>query len=294
MTERVSVVAAAQSPTLLNSLAQARQWSFRVADLGDCRGLAEMSALTVPPWQHGVDREPQIVFVCTPMQFEVALARWPKAQILWFIHNGRERGLLPVDYEDRIAGAVCFSEHLRWICQAGRKRPFYFLSMPYEPAPEWSWAPNSLWTMRNRADTRSDDGLNVIAAITDGFAHTYYGQGHPTAFADDATKRRLRGSCSAYVSALHRTAGFGLAEHEAFAAGVPVIGGWWGDLPSELSSRYWGLQHDIRSMRAAIERVAQSPAWASELSALGLEYIAKHRTVARFEETVAALLSAVL
>lgn len=290
----VSVVAAAQSPTLLNMLARSARWSLRVADLGDCQGLAEMAALKVATWQLDVDDDPRIVFVCSPMQFEVASARWPRARLLWFIHNGRERGLLPREYEERIDGAVCFSEHLRWICQSGRTRPFYFVSLPYEPASEWSWAENRLWTLRNRADTRSDDGLNVIAAITDGFAHTYYGQGHPTAFADDETKRRLRGSCSAYISALHRTAGFGLAEHEALAAGVPVIGGWWGDLSVELSPRYWGLQHEIRAMRSAVERVVASRAWAEELSALGLEYVAKYRTVARFEQTVAELLAAVL
>jgi glycosyltransferase involved in cell wall biosynthesis len=294
MTQRASVVAAVQSPTLLNILAKADGWSLRVCELGDHSGLAESQLLDVPMWQFQVDRDPEIVLVCTPQQLATARTRWPKSRVLWLVHNGRERGLLPADCEDGVAGAVVFSERLRWLCQAGRRPRFHFVSPAYEAVPEWSWKSNELWTLRNRPGTRSDDRDNVIAAITDGYNHTLYGQGQRVPFADDSTKKRLRSSCSAYVSALDRAAGFALAEHEAFAAGVPVIGGWWGDTADELSPLYWALQYDLGAMRRAVERVVADPGAAGELSELGCAYIATYRTQARMNQTVADLISRVL
>lgn len=279
------VVAAIQSPTLLNVLATSPAWSLTAYPLGDHEKLAETAAMRLPIWSEA-DRPPKIVLACSPAHLFNARAKWPKARIVWVVHNGRERWLLPAEHEAAVAGAICFSERLQWLCQAGRRPAFHFISPAYEARNEWTWAANRLWTMRSRPDARGDDRENLIAAITQGVAHSFYGQDQPAGFADAATARALRGRCSAYISALDRSAGFGLAEHEALAAGVPIIGGWWGDMEEEMPSGYWGLQHGPRKMHDAARRVASDESAAKELSALGLEYIVKHRSLARMNETI--------
>jgi len=288
-TAATRVVAAVQSPTLLSILAKSSAWSLSAYPLGDHDGLAEAEATRISTWNDG-DSSPEVVLVCSPAHLFSARAKWPTARIVWVVHNGRERWLLPAEHEDSVAGVICFSERLRWLCQAGRRPAFHFISPAYEARIEWTWAENRLWTLRNRPGTRSDDRENLIAAITQGASHSFYGQDQPTGFADADTSRALRGQCSAYVSALDRSAGFGLAEHEALAAGVPIIGGWWGDMEGELPAEYWGLQHNPRKMHEAAKRVASDESAAKELSALGLGYIAEHRSLARMNETIATLL----
>jgi len=283
------VVAAVQSPTLLNILAASSSWSLAAYPLGDHGGIAETAAMRLPIWSEG-DRLPEVVLVCSPAHLFNARAKWPRARIAWVVHNGRERWLLPAEHESSVAGAICFSERLRWLCQAGRRPTFHFISPAYEAQGDWTWSENRLWTLRSRPSTRTDDRENLIAAITQESAHSFYGQDQPTGFADAETARALRGRCSAYVSALDRSAGFGLAEHEALAAGVPIIGGWWGDMEEEMPDGYWGLQHNPRKMHEAARRVASDESAAKELSALGLGYIAKHRSRARMNETIAAFL----
>lgn len=287
----LNVVAAVQAPTLLNILSKSPAWNLLASKMGDHEGLAECAALTVPLWDEK-DPAPEIVLVCSPAHLPPAKRRWPKAKIVWVVHNGRERGLLPPEHEDKVAGVLVFSERLRWLCQAGRRPRFHFISPAYEVARAWTWAPNNLWTLRNRPDTRNDNRANIFAAITQGSTHTFYGQGQDTEFADETKKAGLRNSCSAYVSALDRAAGFGLAEHEAMAAGVPLIGGWWGDMGEELSPDYWGLQYDLRKMYESTQRVAKDAEGAEELSALGCEYIAKYRTPERMDQTIQDLLKA--
>lgn len=287
----ISVVAALQSPTLLNILRKSSSWDLHVAPLGDHEGLAEVAELTVPTWNEG-DPAPEIVLVCSPAHLFNAKTRWPKARVVWVVHNGWERWLLPPEHEDKVAGVVVFGERLRWLCQAGRKPRFHFVSPAYEVSQKWSWTPDCLWTLRNQPNTRNDDSPNVFAAITQESTHTFYGQGQNAGFADAAKKANLLSSCSAYVSALHRTAGFGLAEHEAMAAGVPLIGGWWGDMEEELSPSYWGLQHNLYKMYEATRRVVVDKDGAEELSALGCEYITKYRTQERMDQTAKDFLKA--
>ncbi len=92
---------------------------------------------------------------------------------------------------------------------------------------------------------------------------------------------------------MQRTAGFGLAEHEALANGVPLIGGWWGDLEEEMSDDYWGLSHNLYKMSLATERVLNDEDGARELSQLGLDYIRKYRSTERMDDSVRTMLEAI-
>lgn len=286
-----SVVAAIQSPTLLNILGRSDEWHFRAYPLGDHEGLQETSMLTVPMWNHEIDPMPQAVLICSPEHHRRASRVWPQAKLLWVMHNGYQRHLLPREFEDEVAGAVCFSDMVAWIQSAGREKiQFHFLSPAYEPEPVWKWAPNNLWSLRSRPNTRGDDREGIIPAITRGAAHTFYGQDQPAGFATEAKKAQLLSSCSGFLSALHRGAGFGLAEHEAFAAGVPVVGGWWGDLREELSAAYWALSDDLRRAAQAARRLCETPDGADELSRLGLDYIRTYRSAARMNATIRDLI----
>jgi len=289
---RFSVVAAIQSPTLLNILARSDEWHFRAYPLGDHEGLQEASMLTVPTWNHEIDPTPQAVLVCSPEHFRRARRFWPGAKLLWVMHNGYQRHLLPAEFEEGVAGAVCFSQLVGWLQSAGRRSmPFYFLSPAYEPDPVWQWAPNNLWSLRSRPGTRGDDREGVVPALVRGVSHTFYGQDQPAGFASGAKKAHLLSSCSGFLSALPRGAGFGLAEHEAFAAGVPVVGGWWGDLREELSPSYWALSDDLRKVADASRRLCESPDGADELSRLGLDYIRAYRSAARMNDTIREFVS---
>jgi hypothetical protein len=280
----VNVLVAQQSPTLFNILAKSDEWDMTMAPMGDHRGLEELSLLDVPAFTRE-SPPPDVVMVCTPDQLHQACRRFPSAQRLWVIHNGRHRRLLDPRHESVISGVVTFSEKVQWL-QGNRSVPVHFISPAYEAKPVWKWAPDKLWTLRNRPDTREDDLDAVIGAVCRGLDHTFYGQGQPAGFAPPEAIDTLRRSCSAHVSGLDRCAGFGLADHENFAAGVPVIGGWWGDLAAEMPAEYWGLQHDLRAMAIAAKRVAVDPDAAAQLSQLGLDYIRKHRTRERMDETI--------
>lgn len=290
----VNVVVAHQSPTLFNQLAKSTEWNLFMSPMGDHEGLAELELCRVPIWPEDSNQFPDLVLVCSPMQLSVARSRWPIVKRLWVLHNGMNRSLLPAELESNIDGAICFSNRVRWL-QDGRSVPLFYVSPAYEPDPIWKWRPGLLWSMISRPLTRDDDRELVIPAVTRRAGGCeIFGQERPSGFIGEARKRELLSSCSAYVSCLTRSAGFGLAEHEAMAAGCPIIGGWWGDMPEELGLRYWGLQDQLSDMANAAYRVTQQDFRAEQLSDLGLKYIAEHRTLWRMDETIRALLGNVL
>lgn len=285
----VNVVVAFQSPTLFNILARSDEWKLWMSPMGDHEDLKEMDLREVPVWNRSKHPMPDLVLVCSPAHLETARSRYPNTPVVWVLHNGRHRHLLPTAFEKHLVGAMVFSQTVQWL-QGRRTIPVHFVSPAYEAQPIWQWRPNLLWTLRNRPKTRSDDLDAVVSAITAGLDHTFYGQGQPAGFATSDVRTLLTRGCSAYVAALDRCAGFGLSQHECFAFGVPVIGGWWGDLPDELSYRYWGLQNDLFDMQKAAQRVARDPVSASVLSQLGVEYIRSHRTKERMNESIRVML----
>lgn len=287
----MNVVAAIQSPTLLNILATSREWKLTVRDLGDTSGLAETALLKAPFWDADEHSVPDVVLVCTPDHLRNAERLWPMAAKVWVLHNGRERGLLPPDLESQVAAAIAFSHRVCWL-QGGRSVPVRFISPAYEAHPTWHWWPHPLWALRNRPTTRCDDLQTVLPAVTAGLRFKCYGQGQPDGFADEALKETLLGSSTGYVAALDRCAGFGLGPHECFARGVPVLSQRWGDLDSEMSADYWGLTRSLEDLRMAALHLAENRGAAADLSRLGIEYIRKYRSVARMEETICEFKSA--
>ena len=288
MTPRV--VAALQSPTLLNILIQSSAWSLSVQELGDHAELKETSLADFPILRRPEERV-ELVLVCSPDHLFNARKIWPRAKIAWLIHNGRQRSLLPPEHEDKIDCMLCFSDRVRWLAESGRQKPAFFVSPYYEAKQSWSWSPGILWNLRNRPETRSDDADGILPAITSGLNLRQYGQEQELGLATPQIKQRLIASCSAYMSYLHRSAGFGLAEHECLAAGVPVIGDWWGDMEDELPAEYWGLRHNLKAMRDSAVRVCEDESGARELSSLGLEYIRRYRTKDRMDDSIAEMLS---
>lgn len=281
----MNVVAALQSPTLLNILATSSEWALTVRDLGDASALAETALLDAPWWVEDDDPAPDTVLVCTPDHLRNAQRIWPKAQKVWVLHNGRERHLLPAELEAEVVAAIAFSQRCCWL-QGRRSVPVHFISPAYTAAPVWSWSSSPLWTLRNRPSTRADDLETILPAVTHGLPFACYGQGQSHGFADESTKEALFRQSAGYVAALDRAAGFGLSPHECFARGVPVLSQFWGDLEHEMSPEYWGLAHSLVDLRLAALHIVESAVRAEQLSLLGLEYIRTHRTPERMDDTV--------
>lgn len=279
------VVAAVQSPGLFDILTTASAWSLKMCNMGDTRGMDEMASMRSPVFGPQV-LKPSVAIVCSPGHLSFAKSVWPSAKIVWAIHNGRERWLLPQHLESQVTAVICFSERVRWLASAGKTVPHFFISPAYEPRPRWSWRENLFWTLRNRPVGRLDDRDNVIPAVTEGLNHTFYGQQQRAGAANAATKEALMASCSAYVSCLDRAAGFGLAEHEVMAAGVPLLGGPWGDLEEEAD---YPLKYSLTDLYDLARRVAKDQEYAQLMSWRGLEYISKFRTVDRMNATIASL-----
>lgn len=147
--------------------------------------------------------------------------------------------------------------------------------------------------MNSRIQSRHNIFLRMINSVTELAAErdievVLYGQDAPGGFLDDEAKRALYGACSCYVSPMPPWAGFGLAQHECFAAGVPVAGLMWGDLREEMPG-YAGLCDTLDDLVDQVERLCTDEAHALELSHIGLDYIATHRTQRTMDDAVARL-----
>lgn len=279
------VVWAHQAPTLLNVLAQSDKWRLETTDLGDSGGLAESRLLDVPTYQGG---RPRIVFVCSPDQFGRATHYFNYCRIIWVLHNGK-RDLIPSDMEHYVTEALTFSHHVAEL--QDRDRVLTHVIVPaYRPNLQYRWSPNKLWAMINRPKTRSGEHERDVLAVQrlSGKPMTVFGQDQKAGFIDD--KSAVYGDCSGYVSALPDWAGFGLSEHECFAAGVPVIGNvGWGDMRQEMPD-YEGLRGTVEEQAEAASRVATDSDFAASLSRRGIEFIEQYRSQERMDEDIESIL----
>jgi hypothetical protein len=266
------VVFAIQAPTLLNRLALSKHWTLEVADLGDS-ALAERARLTVPRYESG---EVHAVFVATPDHLLRARERWPQSKHVWCAHNGRadivaEIGLgLPI---------LTFSRRTAALQQAAQPRVKVAAIRPcYTPNPIWSWERDKFWYMLSRPETRRNElpAANRYVLERSGVRCVAYGENQPGGFLTDPSE--LMRSCSGYLSSLQYSSGFGLAQHECFAAGVPLVCSRWGDSVEEISPDYSSLHDDLDAQAAALTRLATDEAFAKAMSELGLQYIAERRT----------------
>ena len=286
------VLAALQSPTLLNILHRSSVWNFWVTDLADADPavLAELRWLAVPTYA-GNPRMVDYVLVCTPHQYQRAGNLFPRAKRVWMLHNGREAMTPP--HEDHFA--LTFSRRVAALHQERRPQMRIATVTPaYAPAPCWAeWAPR-IWTMLNRPTPDRSEYLQLIEALVRGLPFEWYGQGHANGILDGPARAELERACAAYVTPLPPWAGFGLAQHECLARGVPLVGSRWGDLADELPAEYTALADDLTAQRQALDRLLdpqEGPAYGLALSELGLAMIRAHRTAGQMDQSVQAALN---
>jgi len=277
---RRRVVAALQAPTLLNNWARSKKWDLQVAEIAYHEGLSEASLLSAPKWD-GVSSDIMAVLVTTPAQLESAASVFPSAKRIWIAHNGQGH-LIPRPLLDQIDGIVTLSRKVldlqRTQIPELLGKPAWIIPPSYVPTHEFGWSPNAAWSMKSRPRTRDKYELAFFAQCQErasklGIQIKLFGQDAPGGFLDESTRAALYEICSCYVSALPPWAGFGLAEHECMAAGVPVVGLYWGDVREMYGQKYPALVDDLDSLAEVIEKLCDDREFARRVSEAGHDYI---------------------
>lgn len=281
------VVAAIQAPTLLNILSKSPAWKLEAADLGDAKGLDEASLLRVPRWD-GRAEGVCMVLVCTPLHLENARSLFPKAKHVWCAHNGRKDILaLP---GSRLMHYLTFSHRNRAMVMAHvPEASVSVISPAYTPRRVWSWTNALSWTLRNRPKTRRPDVDTAIARILEDAGidnHRVFGQDQPLGFATPEIRTTLLCRSSAYLSPLPPWAGFGLAEHEAMAAGCPLVGlRDWGDFMAE-PYELLGLCKTTVEAANALALCRADKHYADAVGESGTAYVAARCTADRMDRSI--------
>lgn len=292
--KRPVVVAALQSPHLLNNWAEARDWHLYYDLLGDHDGLAETKDIQLPYFdQSGIHPEKvRAVLVTSPLQLETARSRYPNARVFWVVHTGYFLDVLPKEHAESIDGIITLTRTVQRIQLEHKpqlmKKSNYVIAPYYRPETSWEWTPNLLWTIRSRAGSRMPASKQrfdfVIAGIrkrvtgSSNLKLLFFGQDAPDGYISEKGKRALWRQSSAYISALPIDAGFGLAEHEAMAHGVPIVGSRWGDIDDEMSPDYPSLVTAEEDMVEVAINLAHDRQLAEKASRLGLDYIRNCRS----------------
>lgn len=299
------VVAAMQSPHLLNIWHDTKVWRLYYDLLGDHDGLEETKEKEIRSFSSSKLQTNDVaaVLVTTPKQLETAGHKYPKAKIFWVVHTGYFLEVLPTDLVPKIAGIVTLTRTVRDI-QIKHKpalvdKKNFVITPFYESNPIWSWKPGVLWTIRSRATQRMAASKDRFEAVMTGLKEGlsgeeklfFYGSEAPDGYIDKAGKRALSAGSSGYISALPEDAGFGLAEHEAMAFGVPIVGSRWGDMKDEAPEAYEALCAEEADMISYGLRLARDQDFAESMSRAGLEYIKQYRTKAAMEKQIGAFVA---
>lgn len=284
-----SIVFALQSPTLLNQLARTTAWQLTTYDLGDTAGLIEKRWLAVP-WFAGERRSVDFVAVCTPHQYQRAGNLFPRARLVWVLHNGQPHMTPQVGKL-----ALAFSRRVAALHAARAPNLRIGVAVPaYTPEPRWqSWGPR-VWTLLNRPTHDRSEYLANIQTLARGYPLEAYGQGWTAGVLEGPARLQLEARSAAYLTPLPDWAGFGLAQHECLARGVPLVGSRWGDLGTELDPAYDALVDDPAAQRAALARLhdpAEGPAYAAHLSRLGLAFIDRCRSQENMDTSIREVLT---
>ena len=279
-----------QAPTLLNRL-RCRKWSLEVADFGDAENLAEAEQCELDQWDGRPDGVTHAI-VCTPDQLARARRNLPDAKVLWAMHCAKSELLPPLFGVD---GVLAFSHRVAFM-QAGARgyrdeRPIHVVVPWYELGPRWRHDADRAWALLNRPETRPRERTDSVLRLgrQSGVTTLFYGQGTKRGYLGAQEREELVRCSTAYVSPLPPYAGFGLSQHECFAAGVPVVATRWGDMPLEMPDEY-GLSDDFPKLVERLRRLNVDPSEAERTSQVGLEFIRDKRRLRRTELDVERLL----
>lgn len=182
------------------------------------------------------------------------------------------------------AGAVVLSKHyaVEWA---------HVLSPSYSCNVVWSWEPSSPWGMMSRPLHRKPSTLARSHFVQRSIpCLRMYGQGQPMGFLSGPGKASRMASSSCFVSMVDHMSGFGLMEHEAMASGVPVVARAWGDMAEEAPGHPGLASSDEELVRLA-RRCCLDRGFAEEVSAAGLDYIRRCRTLDRLRDSAEGLLT---
>jgi hypothetical protein len=275
-----------QAPTLLNVYAQSARWRLEVLVLASTSAqLAESKLLSAPRFRGNKDSV-EHVFVCEPAHYAAAMREFRGAKLTWVVHNARTE-LVPLNVRPEACLALSKSVEAAHAKRFGSEASHCIVPF-YEPQPRWKHVPNKPWAMRNRPHTRHPDELEQLARVANVMDVPVYGQDQPPGFLSGAAKEALFRESSCYVSCLPKWAGFGLAEHECFSAGVPVVGPYWGDLEDEMPDRYVTLGGDVERQVGAVRDLTDGDTAIrpEHLSELGFDMLRKHRSRQRMDSGI--------
>ena len=292
------IVAAMQSPTLLNNLAQIRDvWSIEVVDLTDERDAFKESSLLELSRYDGTAGSVDMFWGCDEKHMRWANENLPGVPQAFFAHSGLPEYVGPSANGRLVVGMLL--ANLRMVATNFQPDSLHRLSPAYEAKPRWTWCPQKAWTMMSRPEARSAKTLasfqRVIVLAEEKYSpspwwHLLYGQGQSRGFIGPEERERHLSRCSCYLSFQQPYGGFGLAEHEAMAAGTPVCAIRWGDMADE-APNHPGIRETEREVAAAAVRCLSDEGFAREVSEAGLEYIRKWRTRERLVLSARGLLS---
>jgi hypothetical protein len=294
------IVAALQSPTLLNNLAQIKDtWSIEVVDLTDARDAFKEASLLRLPTYDGNPEGVAMFWGCDEKHLRWASHHLPDVPQAFLAHSGLPEFIGPSANGRLVVGFL--RDNLAAALRAFNPAGIHYVSPAYEARPRWSWRHARAWTMMSRPSARYAPTLasfrkliqltnEAVGAQSSDQWHRLHGEGQPYGFLDGEAREDLIVGSSCYLSFEQPWGGFGLAEHEAMAAGVPLCAKSWGDMPEEARC-HPGIGDTEQQVATAAARCLRDAVFAREVSEAGLEYIRKHRTMAALERTARGLLS---
>ncbi len=259
------------------------KWDVATKNLSN-ETFAERDLCKVPVWDCG---RPDLFVGCIPEHHTWAFYNVPGVPRVHAIHSSD-----PMDMGGDPSGLdiIGFQQSgLKIAASKFRLRSTTFLSLWYEPKPVWSWSGGKPFSIMSRPWHRKDATRTRMAmSLSEIRNMKLYGEGQPGGFLVEGKEATMR-SASCYVSMVGIDGGFGLSEHEAMAMGCPIVARRWGDMAVDFP-KYPGFADDDDHLMALANACASDEVFARSLSEAGLEYIAKHRTRPRFEDSVGSLI----
>jgi hypothetical protein len=280
-----TILFALQAPTLLNNFAQIPEvWDVRYVKTGPV-DFAEESLLEVPEWDGAL----LSLFVGCDASHEA----WAARHLLdvpsyTMIHTSDPNGM----------GGRQFGKHMIGMQRHGlniaewhwKPKSTHYLSIAYEAKPSWTWAPYRPWSVMSRPQHRRPGTQARMAFLRDKLPYlSLYGQDQPDGFLVGAARAEVLANSSCYVSMVGPEAGVGLMEHEAMAAGVPVVARAWGDLLDNMPD-YPGIARDDSELLALALQCSVNRGFAEHVAEAGLRYTKLFRTRESLVQSATSLL----